>query len=299
MRKLKAISQQFPLSDHPVEFTLCAVYRGRDRPQLAANLGSRAGCFRGGLIFAYSFENVLAFTSKRRLVKTELACFRLELRQFGRRLFNFFTEPGRVCLEVRNHAGVEELTLVAFKRAATLDEHRSQSPRPFAKLLDVAQAIANVARSACRKLRLNRHHCRIEYRKGRLQFRFVGGTLKLGRGQSFELDSQTRYFATRNKSLQSRQLNNERSMTLGGFSLTFEWAKLAADFSQQVLHAQQICLGCVEATLSLFFALPELQHPGSFFNDRPPVLRAGVEYCVNLALANNDVLLPTDAGIAE
>ena len=88
-------------------------------------------------------------------------------------------------------------------------------------------------------------------------------------------------------------------MTLGSLCLSFERAKLAADFSQQVLHAQQVGLGCVEATLSLFLALTELQHPGSFFDDRPAVFWASVEHRIDLALAHDDVLLPTDSSIAE
>ena len=39
----------------------------------------------------------------------------------------FLPEPGGVGLEVGDHARVEELTLVAFERAAALDEHRREA----------------------------------------------------------------------------------------------------------------------------------------------------------------------------
>ena len=43
----------------------------------------------------------------------------------------------------------------------------------------------------------------------------------------------------------------------------------------------------------------ELQHAGGLFDDRPALLRSGVEHRVDLALAHDHVLLSTDTGVAE
>ena len=95
------------------------------------------------------------------------------------------------------------------------------------------------------------------------------------------------------------QLGDEIAVATGGFGLALERTQLTAHLAQQVLHAQQAGLGGVEAALGLLLAAAVLQHAGGFFDDRPPILRAGVEHGVDLALADDDVLLAADTGVAE
>ena len=88
-------------------------------------------------------------------------------------------------------------------------------------------------------------------------------------------------------------------MTASGVGLALERAQLAAHLAQQVLHAQQAGLGGVEAALGLLLAAAVLQHAGRFLDDAAAVLGAGVEHRVDLALADDDVLLTADTGVAE
>ena len=81
--------------------------------------------------------------------------------------------------------------------------------------------------------------------------------------------------------------------------LPLERAQLPTHLAQQILHAQQAGFGGIEAALGLLLAATELQHAGGFFDDRPSLLRPGVEHRVDLALADDDVLLAADAGVAE
>ena len=96
-----------------------------------------------------------------------------------------------------------------------------------------------------------------------------------------------------------RQLADELAVALGRLGLAFERAQLAADLAQQVLHAQEVGLGRLEAAFGLLLAAAVLEDAGRLLDDRPPVLGAGVEHRVDLALADDHVLLATDAGVAQ
>ena len=88
-------------------------------------------------------------------------------------------------------------------------------------------------------------------------------------------------------------------MAAGRLGLALERAQLAADLAQQVLDAQQVGLGGVEPALGLLLALAVLEDAGGLLDDRPAVLGPGVEDGVDLALADDDVLLAADAGVGE
>ena len=81
--------------------------------------------------------------------------------------------------------------------------------------------------------------------------------------------------------------------------LALERAQLAADLAQEVLDAQQVRLGGVEPALGLLLALAELQDAGGLLDDRAALLGSGVEHRVDLALADDHVLLAADAGVGE
>ena len=74
---------------------------------------------------------------------------------------------------------------------------------------------------------------------------------------------------------------------------------MPAHLAEQVLHAQQVRLGGVESAFGLLLALAELEDAGSLLDDRPPFLGAGVEHRIDLALADDDVLLASDAGVGQ
>ena len=88
-------------------------------------------------------------------------------------------------------------------------------------------------------------------------------------------------------------------MAPGGLGLALERAQLAPHLAQQVLHAQQVGLGGVEPALGLLLAPAVLEDAGRLLDDRPAILGAGVEHGVDLALADDHVLLAADAGVGQ
>ena len=99
--------------------------------------------------------------------------------------------------------------------------------------------------------------------------------------------------------LQRAQLGDEIAVPAGGLGLALQRPQLTAHFAKQVLNAQQAGLGGIESSLGALLAAPELQHSGSLFDDRPAFFGSGIQHRIDLALAHDHVLLPTDAGVAE
>ena len=95
------------------------------------------------------------------------------------------------------------------------------------------------------------------------------------------------------------QLVDDPAVTTGGVGLALERAKLAPDLAQEVGEAQQVALGRFEATLRLLAPLAELQDPGRFLDDGAAILGTRVEHRVELALADDHVLLAPDARVGE
>ena len=72
--------------------------------------------------------------------------------------------------------------------------------------------------------------------------------------------------------LQSVELADELLVPAGCLGLPFERPELAAHLTQQVLQAQQVGLGRVEASLGLLLALAVLEHAGGFLDDAAAIL---------------------------
>ena len=95
------------------------------------------------------------------------------------------------------------------------------------------------------------------------------------------------------------QLLDQAAVAAGGVGLALQRRELAPDLAQQVVEAQEVALGGLEPALGALAALAELQDAGRLLDDRPAVLGAGVEHRVELALADDHVLLAADAGVGE
>jgi hypothetical protein len=162
----------------------------------------------------------------------------------------------------------------------TISSLRSVSPRAVSSASAASTPVSSAAssvRSAC---------------SASVSVTFSGGLRDHPRAQRRDL-------ATGQEHLQRLQLGHQVAVAASGIGLTLERAQLATHLAQQVLHAQQAGLGGVEAALGLLLAAAVLQHAGGFFDDAAAVLGPGVEHRVDLALADDDVLLAADAGVAE
>ena len=99
--------------------------------------------------------------------------------------------------------------------------------------------------------------------------------------------------------LQRAELGDQIAVATCRVGLALERSELTAHLAKQILHAQQAGLGGVETTLGALLATAELQHAGGFFDDRSTLFGAGVQHRVDLALADDHVLLTADTRVAE
>ncbi|HEX6657881.1 MAG TPA: AAA family ATPase [Ilumatobacter sp.] len=202
-------------------------------------------------------------------------------------------------LDTEVMAAGAELTAVALHRPPPFAEDRCQAACPLAQLLDPHQAVTDVVLATRRELALDRHHGRVEPRQLAFQLVLEAMGVDLGGSERLELGAQTGDLAARDVDPERRELLDEHAVASGGLGLAFEWSQLAADLAQQILDAQQVGLGRVEAALGLLLAAPVLEDAGSLLDDRPAVLGSSVEHGVDLPLADDHVLLAADAGVAQ
>ena len=78
-----------------------------------------------------------------------------------------------------------------------------------------------------------------------------------------------------------------------------ERLQLTTDLAGQVAQAGEVGLHRLELAEGLLFAAAVLQDAGGLFDEAAPVFRARVQHRIELALADDDVHLAAEAGVAE
>ena len=81
--------------------------------------------------------------------------------------------------------------------------------------------------------------------------------------------------------------------------LALERADLAAHLAQQVAEALEVLLGGGQAALGPLAPAAVLEDPGRLLDDGPAVLGPGVQDRVELALADDHVLLAADPRVRQ
>jgi hypothetical protein len=95
------------------------------------------------------------------------------------------------------------------------------------------------------------------------------------------------------------ELLGQPAVAAGGVGLALEGLQVAADFLHQVAEALEVDGRRLQPPLGLLLALPVLEDPGRLLDDRPPVLRAGLEDGVEAPLAHDHVLRAPHAGVGQ
>ena len=206
---------------------------------------------------------------------------------------------GGVGLEAGDDAGVEELAAVALERPAALGDDGGEAAGPLAQLLDGDER--SLTSSAPRAVSSAPAVVDLGVERASSAFSAASRPAKssLAPASAVEAGAQAGDLAAGDVDAQRGQLADQLAVAAGGLGLALERAQLAAHLAQQVLDAQQVGLGGVEAALGLLLALAVLEDAGGLLDDRPALLGAGVEHGVDLALADDDVLLAADAGVGQ
>ena len=98
---------------------------------------------------------------------------------------------------------------------------------------------------------------------------------------------------------QAAELLDESTVAAGRVGLALEGAQLTTHLAEEVLQAEVVGLCRLEPALRLLATLAVLEDAGRLLDDAAPVFGAGVEDGVDLALADDDVLLAADAAVAQ
>ncbi len=96
-----------------------------------------------------------------------------------------------------------------------------------------------------------------------------------------------------------REFLDEIAMTTRCLGLLFQGRRPRAHLAHEVLDPGEVAVGGGETAFGSVLPLPELQDAGGLLDDRPAVLGAGVEHGVDLALADDHVLLTADATVGQ
>ena len=95
------------------------------------------------------------------------------------------------------------------------------------------------------------------------------------------------------------ELGGELGVGAGGGGLALERAHLAAHLAHEVAEPLEVLLGRRQPPLRPLLAAAVLEHAGGLLDDAAAVLGPGVQDLVELALADDHVVLAADARVAQ
>ena len=117
--------------------------------------------------------------------------------------------------------------------------------------------------------------------------------------QTLDAGLQATDFVTCEVQPDRAQFVDETAVTAGRVGLSLERCELTAHLAEQVVEAEEVALGGFETAFGTLTTLAEFQDPGRLLDDRAPVLGSRVQHRIELALPDDHVLLPADAGVGE
>ena len=181
-----------------------------------------------------------------------------ELAQLLRNLLELLTHGGGFAFQLCLDTGVHHLAAFTLHRATALGQHLHQSAGTTAEVLHSHQFVVDGAVTACRQIRLVRHHRSIQRRQSGTQFVLCCVTCRLLLGECLQACLQATDLATGNVQSQGAQLCDECTVSTCGIGLTFEWLQLTANLAQQVLCSHEVCFGALQTTFGLLFSFAVL-----------------------------------------
>ncbi len=210
-----------------------------------------------------------------------------------------FPRPGRLGHERLHDAFVGHRRELAFEAPAPFRDEVREAATALAQRFGAREEVGDVVVARHRERSLGCDHVVVERAQAHAQVLFLGGELAPLFAAALLAVVQPLDLAAGEVQRDRAQLVDEAVVAARRVGLALERPELPAHLAEQVGEAEQVAFRRLEPALGLLPPLAELQDPGRLLDDRPAVLGAGVEHGVELALADDHVLLAADAGVGE
>ena len=185
--------------------------------------------------------------------------------------------------------------MARLRSRSTPDRPRARSNRPCTP----ASALGQVLLPAGGQLGRGGGGLGLQELEGGVELAFlVAADPHVGGGGPVAL-GELRQLGAGQETADGHELGDDGGVRAGRRGLTFEGADLAAHLADQIAQALQVLGRAGQAALGPLPSPAVLEDPGRLFDDGPAVLGAGVEHGVQLALADDHVLLAADARVRE
>ena len=208
-------------------------------------------------------------------------------------------QAGRLGLERRDHVDVGGGIERGHHAPAPLPQHAREPTGAFHQPLDSTQRVGQVLFAAGRQLCGGRGRLGVELLERGVQLLFLvatDGQVLCGR---LATSAQVCLLGPGEIPPQRQQLGRHAVVRTGRRRLPLQRPDLAPHLADQVAQALQVLSGPRQPALRPLAPAPVLQHAGRLFDDGASVFGPGVEDRVELALADDHVLLTTDARVAQ
>ena len=208
-------------------------------------------------------------------------------------------QPGPLGLEGRDHIGVGGGVEGLGQRTLPLTEHAGQPAGPFDHPLGPSEGGGQIGLALGGHLVGGPLGVGIELAERTPDLVLGLALLVPGPGPLLVPEVESPELGAGRVQAEGAQRIGEAGVRAGGGGLALEGPDLTLDFPDQVEEPFEVLLRRSQPALGPLAAAPVLEHPGRLFDDRPPVLGAGLQDGVEVALADDDVLLAAHAGIRE
>ena len=208
-------------------------------------------------------------------------------------------QAGRLGLEGRDHVDVGGGVERGDDGPPPLAQQGRRAPGPLDQALHPAERVGQVLLAARRQLGGGGGGLGVELLERLVQLALLvpaDGQALRGRPAA---GRQVGQLGAGQVAAHGQQLGGHRVVRAGGRGLALEGADLAPHLAHQVAQALEVLGRGGQAALGPLAAPAVLEHPGRLLDDGPAVLGAGVEHGVELALADDHVLLAAHARVAQ
>ena len=208
-------------------------------------------------------------------------------------------QAGRLGLERRDHVDVGGGVEGGHHAPAALAQHAGEPAGPLDQSLHATQGVGQVLLAARRQLGRRGGGLGVELLQRLVQLLFLvpahGQVLRRRQATG----AQVGLLGAGEIPAQRQQLGRHAVVRARRGRLPLQRPDLAPHLAHEVAQALEVLGRPRQPALGPLAAAPVLQHAGRLLDDGPPVLGPRVQHGVQLALADDHVLLAAHAGVAE